>query len=488
MKSKIVRQSAAILAAVQSNRGRQAFVWSVWLVMMAIALVNLVKYGRNIPLAEDWLFVAPLTGHESNLLHWLWSQNNEHRIPLFRLIVLILLKLTHGDFRVGMFLSIISLGGLSLAMLQVAQSLRGGRTRFVDAFFPITLLHLGHWENLFWSWQFNFVLSVVLTGVVLLILVSQRFPMTPVAAIIAGVCLMLLPLCGATGLLFAPFLALWFGYCGLLHWNSNWRNWTAREPEGKTRWSGRFLIGSAVVALCLTGLYFVGYERPAWTPPNPGPGPSLWAALQFLALGWGPIARSSWLLSTIGIMGLLIPSAAMAGFGLLRHRGPERHRALGIFVFFGTLIVFALGMGWGRAGTIAIEGNWPIGYVLLAVPTLWIAFFIWELYASPKVRLVAQGSLFLGLVLLLPFNTVHGLDWRDYYRQGMRRVEQDLRVGTPPSILAERHLKFLIHWWDAANLEAHMRMLYDAGSGPFAQMRVAPARPKTLSPRVLSHP
>jgi len=471
MKPKIVYQGAALLSAVRSDRSARAFVWSIWLVMMLVALVSFAKYGQNIPLAEDWLLVSPLTGNEPNLANWLWAQNNEHRIPLPRLILLVLLKATHGDFRAGMFFSIITLGVLSLAMIRVARSLRGGRTSLADAFFPIALLHLGNWENLFWSWQLSLVLPTALTCAVLLVLVSHRALATPGATVVAGISLVLLPLCGASGLVFVPFLALWLGYCGVLHWR-------AAKPKGGRRWIGGFLIGSAAVALCLTGLYFVGYERPSWTPPNPGLGASLQAAIQFLALGFGPIARSSWVLSTMAAIGILLPSVGVAVLGVLGHKGLERHHALGVLVFFGSVVVFALAMGWGRAGAISIFGGWPIRYVLLAVPILCTAFFVWELYGPTKLRPAIQYGLFLGMCLLLPFNTIHGFEWRNWYRNGTNAVKRDLLAGTPRSILAERHRDFLIHWWDEATLEAHIQMLHDAGIGPFAQMREDPVKPE----------
>ncbi len=72
-----------------------------------------------IPLAEDWLMVAPLTGNEPDLTGWLWRQNAEHRIPLPKIIYLFLLKITHGDFRAGMVFNVLSVGFLSAAFILV---------------------------------------------------------------------------------------------------------------------------------------------------------------------------------------------------------------------------------------------------------------------------------------------------------------------------------------------------------------------------------
>jgi hypothetical protein len=305
MTQKAGHQGAAVEPVARSDRGARVFVWSVWLIMMLFALACIAKYGRNIPLAEDWQLVAPLTGHEPNLVSWLWSQNNEHRVPLPRLILLVLLKVTNGDFRVGMFFNVITLGVLASLMILVARHLRGDRADYADAFFPIALLHMGNWENLVWSWQVGFVLPTSIICGVLLVMIAHPTLTTPGAAVFTGVSLVLLPLCGGNGLLFVPFLGLWLSYCGVLQWY-------AVKTNGGQRWTSGFLLGSAAIALCIIGLYFVGYQRPSWNAPSPGVGATLQTAAKFLALGFGPVAAKSWKLSIFVAFALLVPS--IAGF------------------------------------------------------------------------------------------------------------------------------------------------------------------------------
>ena len=470
MELKSIHISVLATSVVHSNRSKEVFVWSVWLVMLVIAFVSIAQYGRNIPLAEDWYFVQPLTGNEPDLAKWLWAQNNEHRIPLPRLILLVLLELAKGDFRVGMFFNSITLGVLAFSMILVARHLRGGRTSFADAFFPIALLHLGNWPNLVWSWQFTFVLPTALTCAVLLVIVIHQTLSTPSTAVVAGTCLVLLPLCGANGLLFVPLLALWLIYSGVL-------NWYSVKTKGGRQWISGFLIGSAVISLCLTALYFVGYEHPSWNPPSPGLGATLKATAKFLALSFGPVAARSWYLSVIAVVGFLLVSGGLAVLGVLRHKCLEKHRALGVLLFFGNIALFAIVMGWGRAGLIPTLGL-PIRYVLFAVPALCTAFFVWELYGSPKLRTVAQMGLLVVMCLLLPFNMIEGLRWGDWYRKGMEAVEHDILAGTSHSILATRHRDFLIHWWTKDQLAAGMQMLKDTGIGPFVQMKEEPGNLK----------
>jgi hypothetical protein len=155
-------------------------------------------------------------------------------------------------------------------------------------------------------------------------------------------------------------------------------------------------------------------------------------------------------------------------YSVIGHRG-LRDGGLGI-LFFGNLAVFALAMGWGRAGLVPQEGL-PIRYVLLAVPALCTAFFVWQLYGPAKLRIVVHLGLFLAVSLLLPLNMTLGLSWGEWYRNGMNAVEQDILAGTPRTILAKKHRDFLIHWWDEKRLAMSMKMLYDAEIEPFAKMR-----------------
>ena len=426
--------------------------------MLAIAFASIVKYGRNIPLGEDWLLVSPLTGNEPDLTGWLWAQNNEHRIPLPKLVLLGLLKITRGDFRAGMFFNAISLGVLAILMILAARHLRG-KTKFADAFFPVALLHIGNWPNLVWGWQLSFVLPTFLICAVFLVILLDPVISRPFPTLATGICLVLLPLCGANGLLFVPFFAIWLGYCGVLNWGKNGR-----------RGISLFLIGSSAIALSLMFVYFVDYVRPNWNPPSPSHMATLKTAAKFLALGLGPAAAGSWRLSTAVTAAIFLSSAIMALLGLLRIKGKERYRALGIFLFFGNLAVFALAMGWGRAGLVP-EMGLPIRYVLLSVPTLCTAFFIWELYGPARIRNIAQTALLFLMIILLPSNMILGLKWGGWYRSGMDEVKRDILAGTPCITVAKRHKDFLIHWWDKDQLSNSMRMLHGAGIGPFSEMR-----------------
>lgn len=114
-------------------------VWGTLLVMTFAALACVAVYGRNIPLCEDWLLFAPLTDNEPNLFNWLWKQNNEHRTPLLRLIVLGVVAI-FKDFRATMYFNVSLLGGVAAGSIYAARLIRGKTIIAVLILLPFNIL------------------------------------------------------------------------------------------------------------------------------------------------------------------------------------------------------------------------------------------------------------------------------------------------------------------------------------------------------------
>lgn len=432
-------------------------VWGLWAGMVAVAVAAIVEIGRDVPLAEDWLLVWPLAGEEPDLAAWLWAQNNEHRVPLPRGLLLVALSLFGDDFRAGMVLNVAVLAALSGAMVLTVRRLRGGTARFSDAFFPLLLLHLGHWPNLFWSWQLTQVLPTALACASLLAVVAAPSPSRR-AATVVGACVVLLPLCGANGILYVPALASW------LWWATTRHGEGARLGEGVPRGAAR---GAVAVAVALCVLYFVGYERPAWVPPNPGLGASAVAAVQFATLGLGPAVREAWVPAAtvaLGAFGVSLWAVVTAA----RHRGDaERTRAVGLLLFLLNAAAYALAVGWGRAGAIAESGEWPLRYALMGAPAYAAAYVAWVLYGPGRLRGAAQAALCVIVAVATPLNTSAGLYWGRWYHSGMLALERDVATGMPADSLSRRHGEFLVHWWEEERLAQGVRLLQEMGVGPF---------------------
>lgn len=439
-----------------------AVVWLVWAATLASILVSIARDGRNIPFEEDWLMVAPMTGHEPDLPAWLWSQNSEHRLPLPRLVNLALLRAT-GDFRSTMVFDAVALAAVAAGMILVARALRGGRTSVADAFFPLLLLHLGNWDNLVWAWQIQFVLPTVLACALLLVIVARPSVPSRPAATAAALALVGLPLSGANGLVFTPTLAAWLACAA----------WARRRDAATDRRAGDWLpAGAAGLAALLCAVYFIGYQASPWNQPSPGLGATLATTGKFLALSLGPAAAKRWLLCGSVAVPLFLVSLGLL-LAAYRKDRDERLRILGLLAFFLAAAVLALAVGWGRAGRAAATGRMPTRYVLLAAPGLCAVYFTALLYGRPWMRRALPAALAVLLALLFPFNTRVGFERRAWFREGFAALERDLEAGTPRALLAHRHFAFMLHW-DEPLMAVSLQRLHDAGIGPFGAWQPGP--------------
>lgn len=455
--SPVAGRSAGTLASL--------LVWLVWGVTLASILVAIARHGRNIPFEEDWLMVAPMTGHEPDIPRWLWSQNSEHRLPVPKLVNLAVLRAT-GDFRATMVFDTFALAAVAAGMILVARALRGKRTSLADAFFPLLLLQLGNWDNLLWAWQIQFVLPTVLACVLLLVIVGRPAPPTGAPLLAGALALVGLPLSGANGLIFTPTLAAWLAYAA----------WVRCRTPAADRGTGRWLPAlAAAIAGLLCGVYFIGYQTSPWNEPSPGLGATLATAGKFLAQSLGPAAVKWW-----PLFGTAVSLVLLASLGTLvaawRRSGGERVRIAGLVAFLAAAGMLALAVGWGRAGHVVATGRIATRYVLLGGPGLCAAYFSLLLYGQGWLGRAAPAGLALLVALLFPANTRIGFERRDWFGAGMAAFERDLAAGDSPETLAQRHHAFLLHW-DEEMMVAEMKMLHAAGIGPFVRLAGAPPGP-----------
>jgi hypothetical protein len=170
-------------------------------------------------------------------------------------------------------------------------------------------------------------------------------------------------------------------------------------------------------------------------------------------------------------MTVLLLSGGLVVLAIIRQEQQKQLRAVGLLVLFMSLGAFAILIGWGRGGTIAVDDVWPARYVLLAVPAFCTAYYAWELYGPKQWRTTVHMSFFIAVCLLLVPNTKRGLVWRDWYVDGVQKISRDLEAGVPHDALAQRHRSFLMRWAEPQRLAEYMQMLHKAGMGPFSKMR-----------------
>jgi hypothetical protein len=451
--------------------GRYAtlFVGAVWAGMLGAALAFVWAYGRNVPLwPDEWEYVTLLTGQRPITVEWLWAQHMEHRVVLPKIIWISLLQLTGNDFRAGMYGNVLLLGTLALVLILAARRFRG-RTSYADAFFPLMLLHWGHWDNLLWAWEIQFVSSTFLAGVLLGVIVQSGAALRWQGTCLAGACLVLLPVCGANGLALVPALALWLVYAGLLRWG---------RPTGTGgRWVALLAWAFAATAILIVALSFVGYSKPNAAPDHQGVWAAVKMAMRFFAISIGHgTGMGSWPYSGLGMVCFLVASTALLAVAWLK-RPEERLRAAGLLCFLGCLACLALAIGWAR--------HWIYPrYVTLAAPALCAVYFTAAVYGGRRLGLVVQGALFTLAVVALPFNVKDGREKGSARCATMDAFERAVRAGAPLHEVAARYYQDVyFHGGNSLRRVFALRLavLQDAGMEPYRLLKRDPDAEEDLA-------
>ena len=416
------------------------FVYGVWAAMLVQAIIFIVRYSYVGPVIDEWEFIPAVTGEES-MWPWLWKLHNEHRFPLPRLIWLPLTQLA-GDFRIGCYLSLAGVAWCSWMLTALAVRLRG-RLHFADAFFPITLFHAGHWENLRMGYQVVFMMNLVLASILLrLILTTDRSNLLT-RGIQAGVVTILLLLCGAGGLAYGPFMAIWFVALAV---------WFGRADFGPaSRWRVAIILALTALIPLYVYIYLQGYHRPShhddpveiWGSHSEAAWQALRSGLQALSTGFGPATNGLWPLSALII--------SLVGFECLQHmlrvlssQRDDRPRASGLLLFLGALAFMAYGIGWGRCTWQTPDGQpgfmgLSSRYGWIVWPALAAIYFQWLIYGGPRLSRWIP-VIMLGIVIaMLPFNIVTGFQEAEKYRATNVAWEKSVRDGMSDEELIDKY-------------------------------------------------
>lgn len=408
------------------------FVWAVWAAMLAAALWLVATCGRNHPRGDDKFVLPYLTGQGPEVvdgpwqptaaerpyapvpvtLEWLWVEHNEHRMPLPKLLMVALYRLTR-DFRSGMVYNVVALAAGSAALIVAARRARGW-TAYADALFPLMLLHWGHADNLLWFFQLQFVTGTLLAVCALALIAGAGAQPGAAAALALGVCLTGLVLCGANGLALAPVPALWLLCYGLLC----------------PRRRAAALVGGAL-PLAVGALYSVGYRGPQ-DEMVPGLVPVLRTSVDFLADCWGlhlvQTYAAWWAAAALAVLALGVAVAATGWLG----QPADRWRAAGVLSFFAGLTALALAIGVGRARYGEIAALLSFRYVTLAAPLPCATYLAVVLYQRGRLGHWLSVGLMLAALGTAALNARLGL----FYAGAINRPPSPMSWSQGPAAAA----------------------------------------------------
>ncbi len=434
------------------TKAQPLIVYAVTALLLAVAIAANLLWVKNIGIQEDWLMIGQWTGTESDLPGWLWSINNGHRTPLPRMIYLGLLWLTN-DFRSGALLNQLLMAGLALLLAHATARARGGGLRIIDTVFPLALLHLGHWHNIEWGWQIQFVATTCLGGL-LLCSVTPRVVPGRGDCLLAVVSLALLPMTGLPGIIIAVGMIPWLAVAIFM-----------THRRGGDRLISWLLVGAIVFVLAYTALYFIGWKS-EWSPEHPGLDRLIEATIEYFALakGW-PFLHALDRAFGVAVVALSVYAGVICLKAWLADRGDLRAFALANFIAVNGAL--GVSIAWSR-GTFYSDFM-SISYAVFSVLPLFASLIAVQLYTRHgfgRALLHVAPALF---VVILPLNALGGFVWRDWYLDGVAKYEADVSSGMSVPDIADRNTSFLLHGCDGCLLP-HLRALRDAGVSPYDRL------------------
>lgn len=426
----------------------------VWGVLSLAAVGFVLTFGSNAPAVDEWEFVAELVG-QAPVVPWLWAQHNEHRLPLSKLVYITQFRLTH-DFRSGMLLQVGLLSALSLGLMRLTSRLRG-RPDWTDVFFPVSLLHLGHWENFLLGYQICFTLfTVLVTGLIVVALRATRLTAFR-SGLTAGVLVILVALTGGFGLPVVFPVAAWLGYLAIILWR-----------DRKKRRAG-VLVLLAALALGYVWLYFANFHRPGHPPPSHDPIAIAIVTGQVLGMAPGIGLSAVWWAVFAGEVTL-----AVVTISLLLRQGIDpavRPASYGLIAVVAGISGIALAIGIGRADFAPDMGIWS-RYSLLTWPLLCATYLAWVKAGrgAAPTGLVKWVPIVLCITAALAFPTNMGAGLYSAARILGKDIalEADVQAGVPDAVLIRRHFPGSRNEGQEDRALWAIPMLRDAGISIFA--------------------
>ncbi len=243
-------QSNSVFASTDET-GQALLLGRFFLILAAIALLSSValtiRSYMPCPFWDEWAFVnAIAAGTGPSSWKWLWSQHNEHRLLITRLLILLDLRAFGGKnlslFFEMYFAQFFAWAAICYVLERWTQFPRSLKST-VEGLFGFSLFHFNQAENFTWAFQASFVLALSLSTLALLaVAFFDKLRRRLASALLIGLAPLLAALNVSGGLLTGP-VAFAFALF-------------RRLPARYTLLIGVLSLGSAAA-------YLVGYYVPA---------------------------------------------------------------------------------------------------------------------------------------------------------------------------------------------------------------------------------
>jgi|GEM_PF-6583136 len=422
----------------------------VWIISTIAIYKYIDTYGLPIPYADEWLNVPQAVGDSPITLKWIWSLHNEHRLPLHRLVYVAVIAASGNNFRSGMFVNLFVLSAIALRLLNVVRKIRGS-VSITDVFIPICLVSYAHYENLLWSNQIQFVLTTLLLLSILAVISNSKKAPAFRELVEIAICLLLLPLCGASGIIPQMVLLVWFAVCISV----------PSIRKKLTKQQHFVLLSLLTIATSISIFYFVDYH-PVYYYRSYDPADVLRGSMEFLSTSFGPAGIEIRKISSFICVLLIIGTLVLLGMKL-NTRSSELFRVSGLGILTASLLVMMLSVGIGRSGSGGSGAAHR--YATLTACLLLVIYFVFFIYGKRKWNLVPV-LLLLFVLLAIPENRRIAIEYGNARMGAYQRFTQHVQDNLPVEALATRDLETIYPFYDPRVID-FIRILERHRIGPF---------------------
>ena len=367
------------------------------------------RYGADIPRADDWRDASVLLGDRPLTLKWLWSPHNVHRIPLPRLIRLVLYRSAGRDFRAAMFFNVTMMAVAAALMLRAAPRLRGAPSR-LDVLLPLLLLGPAHFTTFLWGFQVQFALSSALFFLAIAVVTSIRAPPSLGRLAVLGASLLFQVLTGANGIALAAPLIVWLA-----------------AAVANSRHDRRAAWWVAATSLALAALVVAAY-------PFRLSGQWSMAPLELIVGTFFQFLSTAIVAAEPFWPNRALFVAALAAYGVVlvvrsfRTVPAERWRASGLLACFASVVLLGVFVAAGRA-EMTIDAGLQSRYTTLAVALLVLVYFATLLYAGTRARTTVGVLLLAGAVLAMAVGAAQAFGFGEFRRKQLQTLASDAGRG-----------------------------------------------------------
>ena len=414
-----------------------------------VLLASLVFFGllypltKPFPYTDDWAFLPYLLDARHPDMWWLFALHNDHRIPLQKILYLVLMTISGGDFRVMIGANVCVIAATALLWVQMARQLTSSSS-WSEWLVPGVLLGLG-FNTVAWGFSFQFLSGLFfLAAANVLWLRSLRADPRYLGGA-AFLALTLCAWCGGNGLITATVVGAGF-LCGVAY-RGAWRLlsigamvavalWVATVATIWLRWQGSAATAASGHDL---GIYVrFAYEMSkSWF--------GVYAAQHPAISGAGGA-----LVMLVGLLGSL--------FWLVKHRpqGGDNLAFLRMLPVFLAALQTAVMVALISVSRAAAQPWFPglelhYGYLVTALPLC--AWLVILMIPGAALRHTLLAALIVLVGMAYSGNVLWRLDAAKTEYHDSSAVVADLVSPMPAEDVAHRHIR-AFYWVDGKDAEA----------------------------------